>query len=375
MNKFLMKKFLVIAAVLAFASVLSAKSYEYRQLYKDPKIMAAGGAAVASGGSFSALFHNPAGLARIPKENGWEFQVLNIAAGVNKNIADLKDISDKKDDEAKVAEELEKHIGDRYNVSVSTVPISIAKMFDETAFGIGAVASGEVSAVVHQGFGAQGVVEAEALVVGGGVGGIAHNFDEFGIGGYPLNRLSVGIGAKVLRYGKLARSYSAQDIANDEFNKAEDEVEEGGSTVFDIGAIYDIYPNISVGASVMNMGGIAEDFIPATFNVGVSYVYRIEDQTFFNQLRISADYIDITRQYEDESFVKRTKVGAELNVWDGWLSTFALQAGLYQGAFTGGLSMRVSLVEIALATFAEEVGAYSGQEQDRRYMVSVGVTW
>ncbi|MDR1912746.1 MAG: hypothetical protein LBQ52_10450, partial [Helicobacteraceae bacterium] len=62
------KTTLSIAAVLALAVSAQALNYEYRQVYKDPKIMGAGGANVAMGGSFNAVFSNPAGLAKIPQE-------------------------------------------------------------------------------------------------------------------------------------------------------------------------------------------------------------------------------------------------------------------------------------------------------------------
>jgi hypothetical protein len=340
--------------------------------------MGAGGANVALGGSYSAVFSNPAGLTRIPKEYGWEFQLINVSAGINDNMLDLPDIIDDADEsDAQAAETLGEHIGDIYGFEIGITPFSIAKMFDETAFGLGAFVGANTHFAIHQGFGAEGILEANILAVGGAAGAIAHNFNELTIGDYAFNRLSVGVGAKALSYGSLSRTYSAADIANEEFDNIEDEIKEGTSVVFDLGVIYEALPNLSVGISALNIGGVGDESaeIPMTINAGVSYVYRVDDRSFFNQARISADYIDISKEYPDNSYVKRTRIGADLNVWDGWFSTFAIQAGLYQGEWTAGASARFSIFEVAFATYAEELGAYAGQDSDRRYMGSFGINW
>jgi hypothetical protein len=340
--------------------------------------MGAGGAGVAAGGGFGALFSNPAGLARIPKEYGWEFQILNVAASANERVTDLRNIiDDAKESEAKAAESLRTHIGDSFNVGISATPLSAAKKFDKAAFGIGAISSANVSATVHQGFGSSGLLETNVFAVGGAVGGFAYDFTDLTIGSSALNTLSVGVGAKALRYGTFSRTFSAADLANDEFDRIEDEINDKTDYAYDLGFIYDVVPNFSVGASAINIGGIGDDALetPMTLNVGASYVYRVEDRSFFNQVRISADYIDITKEYPDGSYVKRTRFGADLNVWDGWASAFAVQAGLYQGEWTAGASLRIALVDLAFATYAEELGAYSGQDGDRRYAASFGINW
>ncbi|MDR2152154.1 MAG: conjugal transfer protein TraF [Helicobacteraceae bacterium] len=375
-----MKTKLVSAIALLAIGASSAQgvSYEYRRLYKDAKIMGAGGANVASGGSFGALFSNPAGLAKIPQEYGWEFQVANIGVAVNDNIRDLSDIiDDAEESESKAADTLKEHIGDRYNIDLNVIEFSIAKKFDQAAFGLGAVTSANVNFAVHQGFGASGVLESEILAVVGAAGGFAYDFNDLTIGSYALNTLSVGVGAKALRYGYLNRTFSAADLANEEFENIDDEIEEGNAFVGDIGVIYDVFPNFAIGLSALNIGGIGEGAleIPATVNVGASYVYRVADRSFFNQVRVGADYIDLAGAYEDSSYVKRTSFGADLNVWDGWFSTFAVQAGLYQGKWTAGANLRLSLVDLSFATYAEELGAYAGQDGDRRYMASFGFNW
>ncbi|MDR0747385.1 MAG: hypothetical protein LBE89_05765 [Helicobacteraceae bacterium] len=373
----------VIGSLFILATSLEAVTYEYFQLYKDPKTMGAGGAGVASANSFSAIFSNPAGLARMPKEYGWEFQLINVGVAINENTKDLQDILDAADEsETKAAEELDKHIGDSYHVGISAVPLSVSKMFDETGFGAGLVSSVSINAVAHQGFGASGILEINGIAVGGAALGIAHNFNDVAAGKWLLNTISVGAGVKYLQYGVISHGYSPADLSeysSEDKDVLSEDLEDGRSLVFDLGIIYDLSSNFSIGASVLNIGGIGDKnliYIPMTVNVGGAYTYRVSERTFFNQVRASLDFIDLTQEYDDDSLIKRTRFGADLNVWDGSFSTFALQAGLYQGEFTGGVSLRLALVELAASTYAEQIGAYSGQDEaDRRYMVNVGFSW
>lgn len=372
-----MKKLLILPISLGLATSLSAVSYEHYQLYKDPKIMGAGGANVANGGSFSSLFSNPAGLSRIPKEYGWEFQLANIAVSFNDNVTDIGDIADAADEnEAALAKEIKKYTGENFHIGVSTVPLSVSKKLDSVAFGIGAVGSLSANILPHSGFGSSGILEVNALAVGGVAGGVSKDLKDLKVGNYVLNNIAVGGGLKVLKYGAMSKTFSAAEIADDDF-ELEDELAKGTSVVGDLGVLYNLSPRVAMGISAMNIGGIGdkdEGYIPTTINMGISYNYRV-NRVFFNQVRFSLDLIDLTQEYEDDSFVKRTRFGADLNVWDGWASSFNLQAGLYQGEYSAGLSLRLAAVEVAFATYEEQLGAYKGQDSDRRYMASFGIGW
>lgn len=339
--------------------------------------MGAGGANVASGGSFSAIFSNPAGLARIPAQYGWEFQALNLSGAFNDDVNDLSDIMDAADEsEAALSAVLDDMVGTRIHLGVSAVPFSMAKKFKKYAFGAGVVTSVNSGVAVHQGFGSQGMLEINTLATAGAAFGLAHDINGLKIGRYVLNRLSVGYGAKAMGYGALSKAFSAAELADENF-EMDDELKEGASVVADLGMIYNVTPRFTVGASALNIGGIGEGDmeIPMTINAGVAYTYEVEKRVFFKRVRLSADYIDIAQGYEDESFIKRTRLGADLNIWDGWASSFALQTGIYQGEFTAGLSLRLAVLELAVATYAEEMGAYGGQDPDRRTVASFGINW
>lgn len=374
-----MKKIIALTTVsLLSVGAAQAASYEYYQLYKDPKIMGAGGANVASGGSFSAVFSNPAGLSRIPKEYGWEFQLLNVSVAYNEDVSKLTDIVDAAGEgTGEISDVLDELIGKKIHLGMSAVPFSVAKKFDKNAFGAGVVTNMTTTLTVNNGLGEKGPLEADIFTASGAVFGFSRDLPDMRVGRFVLNRIAVGGGLKAISYGSLSRDFKLYELEDPDF-EMEDEIKEGSSTVADLGVIYNLTPRLAMGVSVLNIGGIGDEngaHIPMTVNIGGAYTYEIAKRTFFNRVKLAADYIDIAGGYEDDSYIKRTRLGADLNVWDGWASSFSMQAGLYQGAYTAGLNLRMALLEIGLATYAEEMGAYAGQDSDRRYIASLGLSW
>ncbi len=57
-----------------------------------------------------------------------------------------------------------------------------------------------------------------------------------------------------------------------------------------------------------------------------------------------------------------------------WVTT-TLMAGWYQGAYTAGLDFQLTLIKLQAATYQEQLGAKTGQLEDRRYVVGLGIGW
>jgi hypothetical protein len=394
-----LKKFLILNSVVLVAgsSFVFGTTYEYPQLYKDPKVLGMGGANVAVGGSFSSLFYNPAGLSKIPKEHGWEIELLNLSLATDKNVMDFIDDldaasdvgdldgdGDSDNDETKAINEvLEKYAGDNMHVDLNLL-MSMSKKFEEVAFGVGGFASLGLNYKAHQGFGSDGFLSADALGVGGVVAGASKDYKDVTFQNYVLNNFSVGAGMKILKYAAISHDFSVNEISEygdnlDDYIDDADLLKEGSSTVLDLGAQYEVGPDFYAGASILNIGGVGDSSaleVPMTVNIGVGYLKRFEDRAYFNQVRFAADYIDLFYGYDqDEDFIKRTRLGAEVNAWDGWLSSGVLRAGFYQGNYTFGVDVRLSVVNLSYATYEEEVGAYSGQDSDRRHIVNLTIGW
>lgn len=375
------------------ATSLSATTFEYPQLYKDPKVMGMGGANVAVGGHASALFYNPAGLAYIPREYGIEVELINLSASINENVIDFaEDFSDATDDPEPVTGDpdtdetlamldvLDMYMGKNIHFDANDFT-SISRKGEKTAFAIGALAGASFDFRTHRGFGYDGVMEIQGIAYYGAVFGMSRDFQEVEIGNVILNDFALGLGVKQINYGSINQAFDVSELIDDDFedNVQDEYLKEGTSTVFDIGGTYHMTPSWIAGFSVLNIGGVGDEdavYIPMTVNAGLGYLKRWEGHKFFNQVRFAADYVDIAKGYDqDTDMIKRTRLGAEANVWDGWFSTLTLRGGLYQGSATYGANIRLLLLQIGYATYEEEVGAYAGQDKDRRHMVNITFGW
>lgn len=380
------------------ATSLSALTFEYPQLYKDPKVMGMGGANVAVGGHASALFYNPAGLAYIPREYGVEVELINLSASINENVLDFaEDFSDATDEPGDLDGDgntdgddgdetiamlnvLDQYMGKNIHFDVNDFS-SISRKGEKTAFAIGALGGANFDFRTHRGFGADGVMEVQGIIYYGAVFGMSRDFENVEMGNVIFNDFAIGLGVKQINYGSIDQAFTIAELVDDDFedNVQDEYLKEGTSTVFDIGGTYHLTPNWIVGASALNIGGVGDEdavYIPMTVNAGVGYLKRWEGHKMFNQVRFAADYVDIAKGYDqDTDITKRTRMGVEANVWDGWFSTLSLRGGLYQGSATYGANIRLLLLQIAYATYEEEVGAYAGQDKDRRHMINLTFGW
>src|SRR4030067_1052050 len=143
---------LTVLPAVAFAQ--SPTSREYPYLYKSPRAMGMGGAYTAIGGRVDSLFYNPAGLSNIPKDKGWEVNVLNPAVGVGDKTQDfVKDMQDALDTPdgtdvgtdadseqmRAVNDVIAKYRGQNLHMNITDFT-SIGKNFDRFAFGLGGLA-------------------------------------------------------------------------------------------------------------------------------------------------------------------------------------------------------------------------------------------
>lgn len=379
-----------------FSQSVQALTYEYPTIYKDVRVLSMGGANVAVGGGNSAVFTNPAGLTKMDKGMTVDLLPLNFIIGQNVMdfASDMSDAADMPTDTVEQENAQEEafldvlkeyrgkniHFGFDSHTAVGWrgnnrwMPEN-----DDFAFSIGALGSVTTNFRTHQGYGSDGLLEVEARALTGGVFGAA----------YQRNDIHVGAALKVLSMSKLDRSYTTTDLmdmSDDTKNvEFEDDLYDGNAVGIDAGLMYDYLPESAIrptfGVSILNIGGM--DFgdageIPMTVNVGTSIRPQgsFANGYFNDKVTLAFDYIDLFNGYEQDSdIMKRTRLGGELLVWDHMLSTLALRAGLYQGQYTAGFDLRLTVVSIGFATYAEEVGAYAGQDPDRRFLATLRINW
>ncbi len=363
--------------LLANVSVATAGSYEYPHIYKSPRVMGMGGANVAIGGGFDSVFYNPAGLTRMPEYN-WEVNVLGLSGTVGEDtldfVDDLNDAFDEEDDLTAVNDVLKDYRGKHIHFDAANLS-SVAKNAEKLAFGLGGLASVVSDSIPHQGFGEDGLLEMHASMQYGGIGGVAYRVSD---------QLSVGASVKLINKEVVDHFFTATEIIEHEDDLEDyftDELKEDGTGVgVDAGIIYEFMQDSklkpAVGVSIQNIGDM--DFgdagtIPMTVNVGASATVNLP---VLQEMVVGIDYVDAFNNYEqDDDIGKRVRLGGEIGIIDNTVITAAVRAGLYQGYPTFGADLRLFMVALSYTTYAEEVGAYAGQDDDRRHMVSLNVGW
>src|SRR5574341_574713 len=373
--------FLCILAPGAFAQSPTTREYPY--LYKSTRAMGMGGAYTAIGGRVDSLFYNPAGLINIPRDKGWEVNLINISAEYGKNsknfLNDMQDATDTgdlnndgstDDDQLRAVNDvLAKYRGENLHLRVADFT-SIGKSYDRWAFGLGGIASGRIDAIHHKGFGTDGILEVNADVMYGGLGGFS-----FGV----TENFFVGLSVKSLHRESLIHNFTARELVdhqNDLDDYIKDDLRQSGDAVSgDAGMILKLAPGSplrpSIGISVMNIGDLNFDRagkVPQTVNAGIAVNPAIP---VFRSLIVGLDYVDILNNYtQDKDTAKRLRYGAELQLFDIWPVELALRAGMYESYPTFGADLRLLFITASYAMYTEEVGAYAGQDKDKRQLLT-----
>jgi hypothetical protein len=361
---------------------------EYPYLYKSTRAMGMGGAYTAVGGRVDSLFYNPAGLINIPQDKGWEVNLINLSVEYGKNtekfLKDMKDALDTQDlngdgtsddDQLRAVNDvLAKYRGENLHLRVADFT-SIGHSYDRWAFGVGGLASARLDALTHQGFGSDGFLEADADATYGGLGGVSIGLTD---------NFFAGIAVKSLHRDTVIHNFTARELVDNQDNLSDyiqkDLKKSGDATGFDLGVIWKFAPasflKPSFGASVLNIGDL--DFgpagkLPQTVNVGLAINPTI---SWARSLTVAADYIDVTYNFkQDKDMAKRIRYGAELQLFDVLPAEIALRAGMYNNSPTLGFDLRLLVFTISYAMYTEELGAYAGQDKDRRQLVTLDIGW
>jgi hypothetical protein len=386
--------FAVLCILASGAFAQSPTSLEYPSLYKSTRAMGMGGAYTAVGGRVDSLFYNPAGLINIPRDKGWEVNgfpgviPLNISAEYGKNVENfLNDLEDatstgdinqdgsEDDDQLRATNEvLAKYRGSNLHARVADFP-SIGKSYDRWAFGVGVITSARVDAITHQGFGSDGILEVNADATYGALGGFS----------IPVSdNVYAGLTLKYLTRESLIHNFTTRELVDKEDNLEEfieDELLQKGEALgFDAGVIWKFAPasplKPSLGVSIMNIGDLKfgdAGKVPQTINAGISINPSI---SWSRSLIVGLDYVDLLNNYkQDTDMAKRIRYGAELQLFDIWPVEMALRAGMYQGSPTLGFDFRLTIISVSYAMYTEEIGAFAGQDRDKRQLLTVNVGW
>jgi len=356
---------LCVSAVAVLLLARIGHSEPYRSFHMGVRPLGMGGAFTAIADDQNAIDYNPAGLSRT---EGVGLGILSPMVVVSEDTYDLyKDYDDiDQDDVAEVTELLRKYVGENHHVSLAADVYAGFRMGNAGVM-VAGVGRGRADMTIRNPV--YPVLKVVADVDYGGLAGV----------GYALPNvpgLSLGVGVKALNRSSIDETYTAQDIADDDFGDTlDDDQVDGTDASFDLGMIWSREIEgvtwVSLGLAGINIQemdfGDARDQ-KSQYNAGVALTQRF----FGFSLTEAFDYHDITDNLTgDGSTEKKLHLGAELE----FPILLALRAGLSQGYYTAGATVDFSIFRFDVATYGEEVGVYGGQKEDRRYAAQLSLGW
>jgi len=392
-----MKKKIILSTLLGATTSLMALGAEQAFLYKDPRIMGMGGANVAVGGYSSSIFSNPAGLASIDKKNGYVVDILNLTLSGSSGFGDFANDISNANTEEETVKVLEKYAGDHFHGGVDNYS-AVSYNGDSFAWSVGLLASADTNFEVHpNGSTNGGLLETTSRAYGGVILGAAKEYET------QIGRVDIGVGLKFITQKSYEGALGLSDlVGNDDIvTTLKDKYEQTSSGIgLDLGATYHPFENSmwhpAFGLSVLNIGDMGMDNYygqqPTTVNIGASVTPEVP---YLDKLVLAIDYVDLFNantiriynyntatgeivsfsDYTDSDAIKRLRIGAGFGIVDTQYFSTQLNVGLYQGAYTLGLDMAVSILKLNFATYEEQVGTGSVDIPDRRYVAQLAIGW
>lgn len=398
-----MKK-VISTVLLGSVTSLMAMYGEQAYLYKDNRILGMGGANVAVGGYSTSIFYNPAGLSSIEKQEGFVVDLLGLqASGSDKfkdfssDLSDAMDITNDTEQTIALIKVLQKYNGDHFHANVTNYT-SISKHSDAFAWSVGLLVGADANYMTHSDGSEEGSsLETTSRGYGGVVLGVSKDFStDFGV-------FDIGVSGKFVKQKSYEGLIPIADLleSNDIVTLLQDNYEKDATGYgVDVGVIYHPFPKSAwhptFGLSVLNIGGMKMDDNygrqPMTVNLGVAIAPEVP---FAHKLVAAVDYVDILsanqvrvygynpndneaytyKEADDTDLMKKIRAGvmAQLvnNSWFG----LTLNGGMYQGAWTAGVDMTLTILKLSLASYEENLGYGSVDITDRRYALQLGIGW
>jgi hypothetical protein len=356
---------LMVTAILALILTSgSAMAKVYPSFYRGVRPLGMGDAFTAIADDENALFYNPAGLSKI---DTLTFGVVNPLVEASTKSIDLANDADDTDmdDTAEVVALMRDYLGDHQHFRGAALP---HVGFNVAGYG------------VMVGFLAQATLDAEIHNPTWPEAQIDYIYDRglvAGVGGrIPFLDLRIGGTLKYIDRSSLNETYTATDIADDDFEDNFDNDQKSGSAVaVDLGLIYTLpwieWAQTDVGFTIqhlpeMRFGEAMDQETQANLGIAAKKGFG-----GFNVVT-ALDYVDLTNTIgEDRDFAKRLHMGVELEL----PLILSLRMGLNQGYFSYGISVDLWALKLDFAGYSEEAGAYAGQREDRRYVGQITLGW
>lgn len=309
-----------------------------------------GDAFTAVANDHSALFYNPAGLARV---SGINWKVFGLGAGASgyKAYEKVKDIGDQSTDQ--FADTIQELMGEPISAgfggeSIFTLPMLGFGIYNHTSARI------RVDNPVYPEFNAN-VVNDYGYIAGLGV---------------PVSPfLHLGASLKYIKRSGGRVNFGAGDLADLDADAIYSRL-----TGWGVGYGADLGMNLiiptpilsaAIGVAWRNVGGMkfrseTTTEVPSEeneINLGASVSF----DTPILSITPAVDFKALNRT--DIQMVRKINFGVEID-----LPLIDIRGGFHEGYYTGGVGLDLALFRVEAATYGVELGAYPGQLEDRRYV-------
>ena len=275
------------------------------------------------------------------------------------DVLDVADAADETEQAALAADLLERWLGEHLHFRTGVFPnITFHN------FGIGVLAQGVFDGEVHNPLGSN------TLEVRGG-----YDIALLVSGAYSFtvrdNPLQIGATAKIVNRRLLDQDYTTRELVEQDGIDLDEDLKAGTGFGLDVGAIYSlpVYLEPSFGLTIQNLADTKlgdAGRLEQQVNLGVA----VHPPITFGNVVVAFDWIDLTRQLgDDNDLAKRLHLGVEYQ----FPVILALRAGFYQGYFSFGTTVDLWFLNLAYAYYIEEIGAYAGQNPDRRHIVQLSL--
>ncbi len=183
--------------------------------------------------------------------------------------------------------------------------------------------------------------------------------------------LALGIGVRSISRTGGSYDVTLETLENLDSDTIKDEIlREGTGYGVDLGLMYTTKlanTSTSFGFSMHNAGDIA-------FRTGAGKLAPTSEKSYMSlgaAMQIDLPLITIIPAL-DYKFVDRNDIDIDKKLDIGLeidLPLITVRGGLHHGYYTYGATVDLAFLQIDLASFSEELGAYPGQLEDRRYLV------
>ena len=210
------------------------------------------------------------------------------------------------------------------------------------------------------------------------------------------NNFSAGIGVKFAKRQKVEmitidvmNFEDITDTLEDRYHDMTDNIFDFASVSagIDLGVLYQLTREFRVGASLRDVyfKELAGDKITPNFTAGFNYSPRFFNKNtgYARKFNIACDYTDAFSNERNYKVFSHLNMGLEVEqnllAWPGYNNEIRLLALRLSGGFKGGYPAAgfaieaLRFVTVEFATWAEELGYYTGQDEERIYMGQLSI--